>query len=184
MIAHSLPLLLLVPPLAVTLLGGRSAWLWLSTAIGYAILWAIGIYVLRDWTYGGSGGLFAPLFDGMFINLGFRDLYHATSYVHFLGSLAVVPFLMGALLFLRAHPRRTRIDIALFWGVISLLMIINLGPLMYFRMGEMPRRYSEYSDQLDTLNMLISGAAVVTCALLLTAAIRPLYSTWQARRAR
>lgn len=179
------PTLVLLAPLIITLTRRRNAWNWLSLALGLALVWGVLMVVTDEWANGRSGGLLASLLKARTgtgsVDRTFHDTYYVVAHLTWLGGLAIPAAIIGALQFLPAHPKRGRIDVALFWTTAGLFMAVNFGTTWYFRNGGMPRRYIDYDETFRTVNTLTSIGGLILFACVLTAIARPVWSWWRHR---
>ena len=176
------PILTLLPPLAVTVFGGRSAWLWLSLVASLALMFGLVEYVIYQFGQGNTDPLFKTLLVSNSVDRAYHDTYYVITNVHALTKTVLPALIIGPLLLIAAHPRRAVTDIVLFWGVVAFALIAHFGVVVLFGMGGMPRRFVDY-DEVQHVYLVGQIASLITIILAIIAALRPLRSWWIKRRA-
>lgn len=175
-----LPLLLYVAPVLVTLLGGRSAWIWgalFLAAVGGFGLAALSSFNMLD---GGSGWPIGPLLANERDPAGVAHTFYFAKIREITLTIAVcvVPAIM---LCLPGHPRRSRWDALLFWLFAAFALANISGVAFYLGNGGMPHSYVDFDATMvrATAAQEIAGqAAFVTLAI---ATLRPIL-LWIKRR--
>jgi heme/copper-type cytochrome/quinol oxidase subunit 1 len=175
--------ILLLPPLCVTILGGRSAWIWLS--LGMVAVAGAGLVQLQinQFALGNVDGWLSDLLFPKSTQTSLHNTFDVTANFTALNGIVVPAFVIGALLFIRVHPRRTALDIGLFWTAIVLSFAASFGLAMILSGAGMPRRYAEYPDWIEAVSGLSIAAESLANITLFVAAARPLVSWWRARKA-
>jgi len=154
-------------------------------ALGYGVLAGMVQYVLWQWAQGNTDTLLNPLLQANGSVTGLHDTYYVISHFRFYAKLAIPGLVVGALLLgIAAHPRRTKIDIGLFWLCAALFFGSSLTVALIFGSGlsGMPRRYIDDTSSLELAHSLGGLMAVFAYITALIAAARPIWSWWRARR--
>lgn len=177
------PLIILLPPLAVTLGRGRTAWAWLSLAIATAALTALVQFVLVQWANGNTEFLQGHLTLTTAVDGAYHDTYYVIANLNVLAATLIPALILGLLLLLPSHPRRDPVDLALFWSIIGLTLVSSYGTSLMLGNSAMPRRYVDYGDALQSVLTLKHILDLVCYVLVFIAAARPVLSWWRARKA-
>ena len=177
------PLILLCPAVIVTLLRGRSAWLWLSTALALCGLGALLFIASAAWARGDDGGLAARLLGAKTADRAYHDTYYVVVHVKVLLHPLLPCLAVGLLLLLPGQPRLDLRDRALFWAAALLWSFVILAPGLFHLAGGMPRRYIDYPDQIATLIGWTSLAERAAACVTAYAALRPVWRSVRGRRA-
>jgi len=174
------PFLILLPPLVVTIFRGRSAWLWLSLAISTAALFGAVQHVLSQYAQGNTDPLLGFLVISGRVDTNYHDTYYIVANFTALLPMLMPSLIIGALLFLRAHPRRAKTDIFLFWAVIAASLGATYAFTIIFNGGGMPRRYIDGLN-LERLLLVTRVLRYTAMILIIIAALRPILSWWRTR---
>lgn len=174
--------LVLLPPLAVMLFGGRTAWMWLSLAAGVPVATGLLLFVVPQWAHGNVGALLGGFIPSDAEGSAYHDTYYVVANLNGLVFILVPAAILGALHLIRAHPRRHWIDIALFWVICALLLGARYWVPLWIAKGRMPRRYIDYPEAFQLWSTASTLAKGIAIAFVFIAAARPILSWWRARR--
>lgn len=175
------PLLILIPPLAISLRGGRSAWLWLSLMLGAVVLWILGFYAVYQFEKGNVGlalWLLSTDADG---NSSDETSYVIVATSSLIGAM-VPSLIVGLLLLIPAHPRRARVDIVVFWAIVACLLVAGYGVLFAVRGLGLSVEAGLATGIYSAALMATAGLNILAVLLWIYAALRPLASWWRARK--
>lgn len=178
------PFALLLLPLAVTMLRGRTLWIWATLLLGLVVVGAALQYIVWDIARGGTGWPFrldaSPAGgDGYTIH----TLY-APTFSFSLGRLLFPTACITLVLILcRAHPRRSPLDVVLFWGTSACWIALQSIPLVFSNAIGMPSRYADYKNSFAVMNSSLTGLSILFLVLIAVATLRPVVSSLHARKA-
>ena len=179
---HALwPLAVLLMPLTLTLSGARTAWVWLSLALAAALLWGFTLMALAELLSGNATPLLVALFGATPVEGVAEGAFSVVALAYAVISLAVPAAVVGMVYFIPAHPRRTGLDIALFWIAVVLTIASLAATSVALAQLDLPEgegwNDATFTALLLGQNILQLLAFGVGCWAL----VRPILSWWKAR---
>lgn len=181
------PLLVLLIPLAVTLMRGRNAWVWLSLAATVVLLQGLLTIAFFQMSQGQVDSWLVDVLFPTQTNRAYQDTYFVVQDYRTVFALLFPSLVVGLLhLLSRPHPQRETLDLLLFW----LWIALSVGSTLIFNvilgtsLNGMPQRYADNPGLLDRAHNLSTLLWLLSYGIALYAASRPALSWWRARKAR
>lgn len=178
------PFLALIAPLVLTFTGSRTAWIWLSAAVGVLLVNLLAQIALEQVYNDDTNGVLTSL---VMTSTNNRSLSGSTfSFIVNLSGISsiLMPALVVApFLFIPAHLRRARLDVSLFWSISALLIIANLAIATALDGFSFTGAPSPDANQMHAYLIFIRILHTVAVVLIAIAIARPILSWRRARKA-